>query len=145
MIGSFPLTRGHKKTRLAAGFFNCHPLARVGHLSSSVEDEELTHIENTKAPAEAQQLQTTAQSFANIGHGDLLAVRPGVPASEALGMARNLANGLQHLCEHLGDVVNCGGDVSYLDELRTLSFLGETMSALIFSVEHSFELKGGEA
>jgi len=59
-------------------------------------------------------------------------------------MARNLANGLQQLCEHLGDVVNCGGDVSFLDELRTLSFLGETVSALIFSVEHSIEFNGGE-
>lgn len=110
-----------------------------------MEDEELTQLENTKAPVEAQQLKTTEVSFANQCHGELLSVRPGVPADEALDLARNLAHGLQCICEHLGDVVNHGGELTYLDEMRTLSFLGETIGSLIFSVQRSIERQGGEA
>lgn len=105
----------------------------------------MSHPENTKAPTMAQPMATTEQAFANRGHGELLSVRAGVPADEALGLARNLAHGLQCLCEHLGDVVNYGGELTYLDEMRALSFLGETVGALIFSVERSVKAQGGDA
>ena len=101
--------------------------------------------ENTKAPTLAQQLETTSIGLANMGHGDLLHVCEGLPGVEALRLARNLSNGLQCLCEHLGEVVNYGGELTYLDEMRALSFLGETVGALIFSVERSIEAQGGEA
>lgn len=101
--------------------------------------------ENIKAKPSAQQLKTTEVSFANQCHGELLSVRPGLPATEALGLARNLANGLQCICGHLGDVINYGDELHYLDEMRALGFLSETVAALIFSVECGLERAGGEA
>ena len=105
----------------------------------------MLHPKNSKAPITAQQLQTTLVSFANQCRGELLSVRAGVPATEALRLARNLANGLQCIAGHLGDVINSGDDLHYLDEMSALGFLSETVAALIFSVERGMEAQGGEA
>lgn len=105
----------------------------------------MSRPENSKASIAAQQLETAPVGLANMGNGDLLHIREGLPAVEALRLARNLSQGLQFLCEHLGDVVNYGGELTYLDEMRALSFLGETVGALIFSVERSVKAQGGEA
>lgn len=80
-----------------------------------------------------------------MGHGDLLSIREGLPAVEALRLARNLANGLQHIHGHLGDVINFGDELGYLDEMRALGFLSETVAALVFSVELGLKAQGGEA
>lgn len=105
----------------------------------------MSRLENTPAPAAAQQLKTSKVDFANQCHGDLLTIREGLPAVEALRLARNLANGLQHIHGHLGDVINFGDELGYLDEMRALGFLSETVAALVFSVELGLKAQGGEA
>lgn len=105
----------------------------------------MSQPKNTAAQTNTQQLKTTKVDFANQCHGELLSVRDGVPAVEALQLARNLANGLQHIHGHLGDVINFGDELGYLDEMRALGFLSETVAALVFSVELGLKAQGGEA
>ncbi|MNF91708.1 hypothetical protein D3C84_743190 [compost metagenome] len=105
----------------------------------------MTQPENSKAPSVVQPPVTSTCRFANMGHGELLAVREGIPSVEALMLARQLANGIAHIAEHIADVINYEGDAGYLDEMRALSFLGATVGALVRAAEVSLEEIGGAA
>ena len=105
----------------------------------------MSRPENTSAPAAAQQLKTTKVDFANQCHGELLSVLPGVPAAEALQLARCLASGVQQIVGHLSDVINYGDNLGYMDEMLAIGFLSDTVASLVFSVERGMEAQGGEA
>lgn len=104
----------------------------------------MSRLENTPAPAAAQQLKTSKVDFANQCHGELLSVRAGVPAVEALQLARSLASGVHQILGHLSDVVNYGDNLGYMDELLAIGFLSDTVASLVFSVERELEAQGGE-
>ena len=105
----------------------------------------MSRLENTSAPAAAQQLKTIKVDFANQCHGELLSVRAGVPAVDALQLARCLASGVQQIVGHLSDVINNGDNLGYMDEMLAIGFLSDTVASLIFSVERGLEVQGGEA
>lgn len=104
----------------------------------------MSRPENTPAPAAAQQLKTTKVDFANQCHGELLSVRAGVPAVEALQLARGLASGVQQILGHLSDAINHGETLYYMDEMLAIGFLSDTVASLVFSVERELEVRGGE-
>lgn len=101
--------------------------------------------QNTPAPSAAQQPKTTPVDFANQCHGELLSVRSGVPAVEALQLARRLASGVQQILGHLSDAINHGETLYYMDEMLAIGFLSDTVASLVFSVERELEAQGGEA
>ncbi|MBF8805411.1 MULTISPECIES: hypothetical protein [Pseudomonas] len=100
----------------------------------------MSHPKNTTAPSPAQPILTSEIGFfeAPIDNRgvQLLSVAAGTNAEDALRAARTLASGLSHISRHIHDSVNMGEFV-YCDGMATLSFLGETVSALIWSVEKS--------
>lgn len=89
-------------------------------------------------------LLTRSLHFAMGEEGGLLSVEPDMPAVEALGLAADLADGAQYLCQRLHDVINedCGTVLAC--EMRALGFLAETAGALTRSVERGMKRAGGE-
>lgn len=104
----------------------------------------MSQPKNTAAQTNTQQLKTTTVAFANQCHGELLSVRAGVPAVEALPLARSLASGVQQIVGHLSDVINYGDNLGYMDEMLAIGFLSDTVASLVFSVERELEVRGGE-
>lgn len=96
--------------------------------------------ENTTTPLPAQPILTAETGFFDTpidNRGlNLLTVAAGTNAQDALSAARTLSSGLSQLCSHLHDSLNLG-ESAYCDGAATLAFLGETVSALIWSVEKS--------
>ncbi|WP_041506379.1 hypothetical protein [Pseudomonas plecoglossicida] len=105
--------------------------------------------ENTTAPSPAQEILTTKVSFFNVPISpvadQLLSVDSGMNAEDALRAARTLSSGMSQLCQHLRDSLNMG-ELAYCDGMAALSFLGETVSALVWSIEKSVATasRGGE-
>lgn len=97
----------------------------------------MSQPKNSTAPVAAQGLVTSERFFANMRNGELLRVNEGLPAADALLLAKNLAHGLMCLHEHLGVLVDHGEELTYLDEQRALAFLAESVGALIGSAEVS--------
>ena len=104
------------------------------------------HPKNTTAPSPAQPILTSETGFLSTPIDNrgiqLLAVAPGTNAEDALRAARTLSSGMSQLCQHLHDSRNMG-EMAYCDGMATLSFLGETVSALIWSVEKSVACAAG--
>lgn len=102
--------------------------------------------ENTTAPSPAQPILTAETGFFDTTIDNrgvcLLNVAPGTNAEDALRAARTLSSGLSQLCSHLHDSLNFG-ELAYCDGAATLAFLGETVSALIWSVEKSVACAAG--
>ena len=100
----------------------------------------MSRAKNTTAPSLAQPILTAEIGFfeAPIDNRavQLLSVSAGANAEDALRAARTLSSGLSQLCHHLHDSLNLG-ELAYCDGAATLAFLGETVSALIWSVEKS--------
>lgn len=98
------------------------------------------HPKNTTAKHGAQAGLTTEVDFFNTPIDNqgiqLLTVVAGANAEDALRAAKTLSSGLSQLCQHMHDSLNMG-ELAYCDGMATLSFLGETISALIWSVEKS--------
>lgn len=104
----------------------------------------MSQPKNTAAQTNTQQLKTATVAFANQCHGELLSVRAGVPAVEALQLARGLASGVQQILGHLSDAINHGETLYYMDEMLAIGFLSDTVASLVFSVERELEAQGGE-
>lgn len=104
----------------------------------------MSRLENTPAPSAAQQLKTSKVDFANQCHGELLSVSAGVPAVEALQLARSLASGVHQILGHLSDAINHGETLYFMDEMLAIGFLSDTVASLVFSVERELEDQGGE-
>lgn len=104
------------------------------------------HPKNTTAPSPAQPILTSETGFLGTPIDNrgiqLLAVAPGVNAEDALRAARTLSSGMSQLCQHMHDSLNMG-EMAYCDGMTTLSFLAETVSALIWSVEKSVACAAG--
>ncbi|USS54879.1 MULTISPECIES: hypothetical protein [Pseudomonas] len=106
----------------------------------------MSHPKNTTTPSPAQPILTSETGFLSTPIDNrgiqLLAVAPGANAEDALRAARTLSSGMSQLCQHLHDSLNMG-EMAYCDGMATLSFLGETVSALIWSVEKSVACAAG--
>ncbi|MCX5508355.1 hypothetical protein [Pseudomonas sp. BJa3] len=102
--------------------------------------------ENTTSPSSAQPILTSETGFLSTPIDNrgiqLLAVASGANAEDALRVARTLSSGMSQLCSHLHDSLNLG-ESAYCDGAATLAFLGETVSALIWSVEKSVACAAG--
>lgn len=100
----------------------------------------MSRPKNTTAPSPAQPILTAETGFLDTPIDNrgvyLLNVAPGTNAEDALRAARTLSSGLSQPCHHLHDSLNLG-ESAYCDGAATLAFLGETVSALIWSVEKS--------
>lgn len=102
--------------------------------------------ENTTTPSLAQPVLTTEIGFFDTPIDNrgvkLLTVADGTNVEDALSAARTLSSGMSQLCRHLHDSLNMG-ELAYCDGAATLAFLGETVSALIWSVEKSVACAAG--
>lgn len=100
----------------------------------------MSHPKNTTAPSPAQPVLTVEIGFfeAPIDNRgvQLLSVAPGASAVDALRAARTLSSGLGQIALHMRDSLNLDA-LACCDGMATLSFLSETVSALIRSVEKS--------
>lgn len=94
----------------------------------------------------AQAILTTKVGFLNVPISpvadQLLCVDAGMNAEDALRAARTLSSGLSQICQHMHDSLNMG-ELAYCDGMAALSFLGETVSALVWSVEKSVAVAAG--
>lgn len=70
-------------------------------------------------------------------------VAAGANAEDALEIARTLSSGIGQLCHNLYEDLNQGG-MAYLDGVRALEFLAETVSALVWSLQKPSHLSGGD-
>lgn len=61
-------------------------------------------------------------------------VTGGMNVDDALQTAKVLSSGLGQICNHLHDSLNMG-ELAYCDGMKTLAFIAETVSALIWSVQ----------
>lgn len=106
----------------------------------------MSHLKNTTAPSPAQPILTAEIGFFETPIDDrgvqLLSVSAGTNADDALRAARTLASGLSQISRHIHDSVNMG-ELVYCDGMAALSFLGETVSALVWSVEKSVSTAAG--
>jgi hypothetical protein len=69
----------------------------------------------------------------------MLQVVAGIDSQDALQTAKVLASGLGQICNHLHDSLNIG-ELAYCDGVKTLAFIAETVSALVWSVQRGTEL-----
>lgn len=106
----------------------------------------MSHPKNTTAPSPAQPILTTEIDFFSTPIDNqglqLLTVAGGANAEDALRAARTLSSGMSQLCQHMHDSLNMG-ELAYCDGMAALGFLGETVSALIWSVEKSVACAAG--
>jgi hypothetical protein len=107
-------------------------------ITSSVEDELMTHPKNSITPLSTQDLRTTKVSFCETpieNRGDqMLQVVAGIAAEDALETAKVLSSGLGQLCRHMHDSLNMG-EMAYCDGVAALALLSDTVSALVWSVQ----------
>lgn len=100
----------------------------------------MSRPKNTTTPSTAQPILTAETGFFDTpidNRGlNLLTVAAGTNAEDALRAARTLSSGMSQLCSHLHDSLNMD-EMAYCDGMAALSFLGETVSALVWSVEKS--------
>ncbi|WP_232532322.1 hypothetical protein [Pseudomonas mosselii] len=135
---------GQQKNRLAAGFFHLSP--GRDSLESSFRENDMSRPENTTHTTLAQPILTRKIGLLDTPitntSDQLLCVEAGMEAQDALRAARTLSSGMSQLCQHMYDSLNTG-EIAYCDGMAALCFLGETVSALIFSVEKGVAAAAG--
>lgn len=90
-------------------------------------------------------LLTSSYDAVCIDDGPLLQVVAGRSAEGALGLAAELSEGIQLLLDRLyDDVGSADADLVFCAEIKAISFLAETTSALTRSVRRSIQ-QGGAA
>lgn len=98
----------------------------------------MSRPENTKTPDLTQQALTVATGFGDtpIDNRTLMVfgVTPGVNVEDALQTAQTLSSGLRQICDHMHDSLNMG-EMAYCDGVKTLAFIAEAVSALVWSVQ----------
>lgn len=91
-------------------------------------------------------ITTETLSFAMGEEGSLLlGIEPDMPATEALDLAADLADGVKQLCDRLVDAIDSDGGPVLACEIRAIGFLADTTGALARSVERSMKRAGGES
>ncbi|WP_256589638.1 MULTISPECIES: hypothetical protein [Pseudomonas] len=138
------LNRGQQKARFAGGLLN-QLLAGSFRESSSLGDD-FMHPENTTSNSTLQAPLTTRVDFLSTPIDNrgiqLLSVTAGANAEDALRAARTLSSGLSQLCQHMRDSLDMG-ELAYCDGMAALCFLGEAVSALVWSAEKSVATANG--
>ena len=86
----------------------------------------------------AQDSLTTQVDFCNTPISNMgtqmLQVVPGIDSRDAIQKARTLASGLGQICRHMHDSLNYG-EMVYCDDMATLQFVADSVSALLWSVQ----------
>ncbi|PPS61027.1 hypothetical protein CR917_08670 [Pseudomonas sp. BRM28] len=104
------------------------------------------HPENTTSNSTLQAPLTTRVDFLSTPIDNrgiqLLSVTAGANAEDALRAARTLSSGLSQLCQHMRDSLDMG-ELAYCDGMAALCFLGEAVSALVWSAEKSVATANG--
>lgn len=107
----------------------------------------MSHPKNTTGIASAQLLLAAETNFGNtpIDNRGLMvfSVAGGTNIKDALQTARTLSSGLGQICDHIHDSLNYG-EMMYTDGAKTLAFIAETVSALVWSVQRGMEPKADE-
>jgi hypothetical protein len=116
---------------------------------SSFSENDMSRPENSKTHGVTQLPLTVAADFSNtpIDNRGLMVfgVTPGINAEDALQTARTLSSGVGQICDHMHDSLNMG-ETAYCDGLKTLAFIAEAVSALVWSVQRGMAPKAeGEA
>ncbi|KFE51107.1 hypothetical protein [Pseudomonas syringae] len=105
------------------------------------------HPKNSITPQTVQALLTVVTGFCETPIDNkgtqMLEVVAGIDAADALQKAKTLSSGLGQICDHMHDSVNIG-EMVYCDSVKTLAFLAETVSALIWSVQKSQRAEAGQ-
>lgn len=86
-------------------------------------------------------LVTTPVHFGSDTIEEIMSVAGGMPAHEAVELARSLAGGISQICQRMHSALD-DGDPIYCDEIRSIEFLGKVVGALTQSVGSSLE--GGD-
>ncbi|MGA3682499.1 hypothetical protein [Pseudomonas graminis] len=98
----------------------------------------MSRPENSKTQDVTQLPLTVASDFSNtpIDNRGLMvfSVTAGINAEDALQKARTLSSGLGQICDHMHDSLNMG-EMAYCDGVKTLAFIAEAVSALVWSVQ----------
>jgi len=107
------------------------------------------HPKNTTGIASTQQLLTIETNFSNtpIDNRGLMVfnVAAGTNIEDALQTAKTLSSGLGQICDHMHDSLNMG-ELAYCDGVKTLAFIAEAVSALVWSVQRGLKpVTDGEA
>ena len=63
-----------------------------------------------------------------------------IDAQDALQKAKTLSSGLGQICDHMHDSLNMG-EMAYCDGMKTLAFVAEAVSALVWSVQRGMTPK----
>lgn len=100
--------------------------------------------ENTTGHNRAQQMLTVASEFGatpidNCGVM-VFSVAGGTNVEDALQTAKTLSSGLGQICDHIHDSLN-HGELAYCDGVKTLAFIAEAVSALVWSVQRGMKPK----
>jgi hypothetical protein len=109
----------------------------------------MSHPENTTGIASTQQLLTVETDFGETPIDNrglqVFQVASGINIEDALETAKTLSSGLGQICDHIHDSLNYG-EMAYTDGAKTLAFLAQTVSALVWSVQRAMKPKAeGEA
>lgn len=106
----------------------------------------MSHPKSSITPPAAQDLLTVTVEFCNTPISNtgtqMLSVKPGIDAEDALQTAKVLASGLGQLCQHMHDSLNMG-EITYCDGMAAMGFLAETVSTLVWSVQKGVEAAAG--
>ncbi|OCX19748.1 hypothetical protein [Pseudomonas graminis] len=98
----------------------------------------MSRPENSKTQGVTQLPLTVRSDFSNtpIDNRGLMVfgVTAGINAEDALQAARTLSSGLGQICDHMHDSLNMG-EMAYCDGMKTLAFITEAVSALVWSVQ----------
>ncbi|PIK77139.1 hypothetical protein [Pseudomonas sp. 382] len=98
-------------------------------------------MENTTGPSPAQLPSLRELEFGNAASdgSPLFKIGEGVKVTDGLYLAADLADGIKQLCDRLYDDIN-DGELTYCAEVRALSFLAETIGAIVRAGEYSMRL-----
>lgn len=98
----------------------------------------MSHPKNSTTPDVTQQSLTVEADFSNTPLDNrglmVFSVTAGINADDALQTARTLSSGLGQICDHMHDSLNMG-EMAYCDGVKTLAFIAEAVSALVWSVQ----------
>jgi hypothetical protein len=106
-------------------------------ITSSVEDEVMTHLKNTTAPSEAQLPQLGSYAFGGSS-ATLFTINEDQDLLEGLQVASDLSEGIRQLCDRLDQCIN-EGEIMYCAEIRALGFLGDVVGVLTRSAHRALD------
>ncbi|WP_155250521.1 hypothetical protein [Pseudomonas asplenii] len=102
----------------------------------------MTHPENSKRPQKLQLPDLGAIDFGGL-RLDHLVIEPGQDLLRGLHLAADIGEGVEQLCERLGDSIN-DGEVAYLAEVRALGLLSSLASAITRAAWHALSKECSE-